>query len=268
MDAMQSSACALTTTDITIIDNEPRVTDVTLAAALGYAKVQDLRQLAERHRESLERFGRISTHRASKIGRGRPSEGMAFNKKQALYLGGKTDLPAGVELLIAMVEVFDAATKPAASSVPDQDSSPLALPMRGQTMTTADIFHPDVLVQIQRHARYLAESSIPRLQSELVHRLTHDLAGGRLWNPENEILRVSILSRYKPGSEDEERFLIDQWAWEMAPDIRNVAMRENLKAAITPILRGATKNADTDKGPAKAASARKAIASNHEGVGP
>ncbi len=238
---------ALTTTDITIIDNEPRVTDVTLATALGYAKVQDLRQLAERHRESLERFGGISTHRASKIGRGRPSEGMAFNKRQALYLGGKTDLPAGVELLIAMVEVFDAATKP-----DHQDPSPLALPMPGQTMTAEAIFHPDLLAQIERQARHLAESSIPQLRAELVHRLANALATGRPWHTADEVLRVSILRRYKPGSEAESAFLIDMWAWEMVPDIRDIAKRDALVAAITPILRG-------QGHAAKAVPARKAI---------
>lgn len=111
---------ALTTDDIDFIEGEPRITDVRLASFLGYSEVRKLRDLAERHRESLERFGGISAHGgrkiddgifahgAPKIGRGRPSKGMAFNMKQALFLGGKTDLPAGVELLIRMVEVFEA----------------------------------------------------------------------------------------------------------------------------------------------------------------
>ncbi len=91
-----------------------RVTDVRLAAFLGYAQVENLRDLANRHREVLEWFGEVSPHRAGKPPKGtkggRPSEGVAFNKKQALFLCGKTDLPAGIEMLIAMVEVFDAFT--------------------------------------------------------------------------------------------------------------------------------------------------------------
>lgn len=96
----------------TEINHEPRVHDAKLADFLGYAKVQDLRQLASRHREALERFGEVSTYRASKPGKGtrggRPQEGMAFSKRQALYLCAKTDLPNGVEKTIEMVEVFDA----------------------------------------------------------------------------------------------------------------------------------------------------------------
>lgn len=105
---------ALAISDLSIIDDEPRIADVRLAAFLGYARVQDLRALAERHKAALLRFGEVSSYRATKplagSQGGRPSAGMAFNKRQALLLAGKTDLPAGVEILIQMVEVFDAVT--------------------------------------------------------------------------------------------------------------------------------------------------------------
>ncbi|MFD1627597.1 hypothetical protein [Azospirillum griseum] len=174
---------AITTTDIIIIDNEPRVTDVKLAAALGYAKVQDLRQLAERHRIALERFGRVSTHRASKPGRGsaggRPSTGMAFNKKQALYLGGKTDLPAGVELLIAMVEVFDAVTS--GKALPPPPPAP--------ALTKADL---DAIDQRARHAAGVEESRVRRALTDAA------LDALRQGRPVDAALRTTRLKRSAP----------------------------------------------------------------------
>ncbi len=125
LDVNGQTLRAFSPDDIEIIDNEPRVTDARLAVFLGYARVENLRDLATRHREALERFGEVSPHRAGKPQKGtkggRPSEGLAFNKKQALFLCGKTDLPAGIEMLIAMVEVFDAFTAgrlPAPNPIP------------------------------------------------------------------------------------------------------------------------------------------------------
>lgn len=133
MDVAGQALPALSLSDLDISADEPRITDVRLAAALGYSKVQDLRQLAERHRETLERFGGISTHRASKIGRGRPSQGMAFNKRQAVYLAAKSETPRAVDITIAVVEVFDRATsaEPSAGGppfYPSCDTPPLPPP--------------------------------------------------------------------------------------------------------------------------------------------
>lgn len=147
---------AITTTDIIIIDNEPRVTDVKLAAALGYAGADNIRELANRHMAALKRFGEVSPYRAEKPGKGsrggRPASGMAFNKKQALYLGGKTDLPAGVELLIAMVEVFDAVTSGKALPPP---------PPPAPALTKAD------LDAIDQRARAMGEAEERRVRAAL-----------------------------------------------------------------------------------------------------
>lgn len=125
---MADDAINLSIADVEIVAaDEPRITDVKLAAALGYAKVYDLRQLAERHREALERFGGISTHRAWKIGRGRPSQGMAFNKRQAVYLAAKSETPRATDITIMVVEVFDRATT--AEAMVDEESTPRPHPL-------------------------------------------------------------------------------------------------------------------------------------------
>jgi len=48
---------------------------------------------------------------------------------------------------------------------------------------------------------------------------------------------VSTLRRFRPGSEEEANQLIGQWAWEIVPDIKNVELRERIRAALTELLR-------------------------------
>lgn len=49
---------ALTRADLNVhVNHEPRIADLRLAEALGFAQPRDVRKLIERHREALERFG-------------------------------------------------------------------------------------------------------------------------------------------------------------------------------------------------------------------
>ncbi len=234
---------ALTPADLnTTISAEPRIPDLKLAEALGFGRPRDIRQLIERHREALERLGGICGTVPQIRGRGRPSSEFWLTKKQALFVCTKSETERATDITIMVVEVFDAATSnttpsvQASLSLEPPQSSALASSARG--LTTAQVLHPALLAQIEERARELAEASIPRLQDELAHRIVHYFTTGWFVDLKNEHFRVSTLRRYKPGSEDEARFQIDTWAWEMVPDISNVTMREALKAAITPILRG------------------------------
>lgn len=98
--------------DLIVIGEEPRVFDVRLAEALGFSQPRDIRKLIERWRAALERFGEVSRHRGAKpragSAGGRPEEGWALNKKQALFLCTKSETEAATEVTIALVEVFDA----------------------------------------------------------------------------------------------------------------------------------------------------------------
>lgn len=91
---------------------EPRVQDLRLAEALGFDRPRKIRELIERWREALERFGVIPPHRGAKPGAGtrggRPEQGFLLNKKQALFLCTKSETAAATEVTIALVEVFDA----------------------------------------------------------------------------------------------------------------------------------------------------------------
>jgi len=228
---------ALSISDInTTINGEPRVLDLRLAEALGFKRPADIRPLIERHREAIERLGGIFRTVRKNTGRGRPANEFWLTKKQAVYLTTKSETDIAVEATIQVVEVFDAAT----SGQPVQPM--LALPPPETKlcgMSPSQILHPDIIARVEARARRLAEDSIPRLRDELLRDLTIRLAADRPIDIEDSVFRVSTLRRYKPGSEEEARYLIDQWAWEINPDTKDLATRAALKAAITDALRGA-----------------------------
>ena len=101
---------ALTVADLnTIVHHEPRVEDIRLAEALGFGRPADVRELIERHREALDRFGEvIRTVRKTSSRGGRPGRTFWLNKRQCLYLCTKSEAARATEVTIQMVEVFDA----------------------------------------------------------------------------------------------------------------------------------------------------------------
>lgn len=99
----------LTTSNLTVIQGEPRVLDTDLAEALGFAKAADIKGLIRRHIVALERFGEVfGTVRKTSSKGGRPSKDYWLSKKQALYLCTKSEAKNATEVTIQMVEVFDA----------------------------------------------------------------------------------------------------------------------------------------------------------------
>lgn len=93
------------------IDGQPRMLDVTLAAALGFVRSLDIRPLIHRHISRLSRFGEVvSTVEKTSAKGGRPGKAYYLNKKQALYICTKSETENATEVTIQMVEVFDAYT--------------------------------------------------------------------------------------------------------------------------------------------------------------
>ena len=92
----------------TTINHEPRMQDLRLAEALGFSDIHKIRNLIERHRKSLNRFGElISAMVAENRKRGRPGKEYWLNKKQCLYLCAKSETANATDITIQMVEVFD-----------------------------------------------------------------------------------------------------------------------------------------------------------------
>lgn len=97
------------------IDGTPRMMDLTLAEALEFSRLRDIRKIVERHMAALKRFGEVCATVAQTLKNkdnsgGRPGKAYYLNKKQALYICTKSETENATEVTIQMVEVFDAYT--------------------------------------------------------------------------------------------------------------------------------------------------------------
>jgi hypothetical protein len=104
----------------TLIEGELRIRDVDLAARLGFARPTNIRQLIERHRESLSKISVLHTVVQTPSGQGgRPTIAYYLNRKQALFIIAKSDMPKAVEITIYVIELFDAYDRDFRSVRPD-----------------------------------------------------------------------------------------------------------------------------------------------------
>jgi hypothetical protein len=128
---MSDISRALTAADLNVtVNHEPRISDLRLADALGFADRHKIRDLIARHKDALSRFGEVSAARR-KPGKqgGRPGTDYYLNKRQALYITAKSDTPRAAEITVEMVEVFDAYL--AGKTAPAQErEAPKAIPRK------------------------------------------------------------------------------------------------------------------------------------------
>lgn len=111
-DSVIPGAHALAITDITAIVDpaEPRILDVRLAEALGFADPRMIRKLIARHIDTLRAFGRCDTVEHRPARGGRAEQRYYLNRKQAVYIAAKSETDRAVEITIQVVEIFDAVT--------------------------------------------------------------------------------------------------------------------------------------------------------------
>ncbi|MFG1260021.1 hypothetical protein V5F79_22095 [Xanthobacter flavus] len=99
----------ITVSDLEVRDGEPKVEDIRLAKALGFANIHDIRTLIRRHMEALKAFGEVSVmQRKPGAKGGRPSTVFYLNEEQAIFITAKSDTPKAAEITVEMVRVFRA----------------------------------------------------------------------------------------------------------------------------------------------------------------
>jgi phage regulator Rha-like protein len=103
----------LTPADIdTTVNHEPRIEDLKLAEALGFANLPMIRKLIERNKAALSGFGEVFSKRKEPTAKGgRPGRTFYLNRKQALFITAKSDTERAAHVTVQMVEVFDAVTQ-------------------------------------------------------------------------------------------------------------------------------------------------------------
>lgn len=223
----------LTETDLnTNIDQTPRVMDLRLAEELGFSRARDIRDLIDRHAEALRQLGPLPTtiEKPSQRG-GRRATAYWLNKQQALYLCTKSETSRATEATLLMVKVFDAYTS-GQKVLP----APLALPLSGQSVTTAEVFSPQLLGEVMARAEELALASIPRLQHELIRQVLMKLMSDQPIDIKREYYRTSILRRFEPGSVEENKYLFNHWAWEIVPNPTDTEGRNEIESVIRRVV--------------------------------
>lgn len=102
----------ITVSDLEVRNGEPRVQDLALARALGFANAHQVRPLIKRHLSALKAFGEVSpTWEKPGSKGGRPSQVFYLNEEQAIYITAKSDTPKAAEITVEMVRVFRAYLK-------------------------------------------------------------------------------------------------------------------------------------------------------------
>ncbi len=97
---------------IRMVENEPRVYDLDVAARLGYARPRKIRELIRRYETELKRLGQLrptvgQTHDNNGLG-GRPAEEYHLNRAQALFIVTKSETADAIVATVEIVRRFDA----------------------------------------------------------------------------------------------------------------------------------------------------------------
>src|SRR4051812_24704912 len=107
------SAALIKLDDLRVIaqGDEPRIQDWKLAIALGFKAPRQIRELIERNRAELERYGVLScrtTNSSDPLGRGRPAQEYWLNEAQALLVCMKSDAPRAADVRHEVITVYQA----------------------------------------------------------------------------------------------------------------------------------------------------------------
>lgn len=97
---------ALCAGDLRTVNSEPRIQDLRLAERLEFERPRKIRELIERNREELERYGALPCHRATPSGGGPTASEYWLNEAQALLLCMKSDAPRAEDIREEIIAVF------------------------------------------------------------------------------------------------------------------------------------------------------------------
>lgn len=92
----------------TLLEGEFRVLDTDLAERLGFERPRDIRKLITRWKPELERLG-VCAAMAQTSGTkgGRPTIAYYLNRKQAIFITGKSDTATATDITIEIIHRFD-----------------------------------------------------------------------------------------------------------------------------------------------------------------
>ena len=102
----------ITGDEIVAIDGEAYIRDITLGRDLEFDRPRKIKELIDRHMESLLKMGVCPTvGRTSGPQGGRPTEDYYLNRNQAIFIAAKSETPKATELVIGVIKRLDAFEK-------------------------------------------------------------------------------------------------------------------------------------------------------------
>ena len=106
--ATETPASTITLAPV-VVEGEPRIRDVDLAARLGFSIPVDIRKLIRRHEDDLGRLGVLATvAKTSTDAGGRPGTEFFLNRRQAIFVTTKSATPEATDITIEIIHRFDA----------------------------------------------------------------------------------------------------------------------------------------------------------------
>jgi hypothetical protein len=104
----------------TWVEGELRIRDADLGKRLGYPDPTRIRRLIEKHQESLKKISILPWEDEIRDGAGRPSKAYYLNRKQAIYIIAKSEMPTAIEITIEIIVRVDAYERRVEAPPPDQ----------------------------------------------------------------------------------------------------------------------------------------------------
>jgi phage regulator Rha-like protein len=93
----------------TLVEGELRIRDADLGERLGYSDPTQIRELIDRHKESVSKISILRTMRKITGGKaGRPANEYYLNRKQAIFVTAKSETETATDITIEIIERFDA----------------------------------------------------------------------------------------------------------------------------------------------------------------
>ncbi|SMH29493.1 hypothetical protein [Azospirillum agricola] len=100
---------AATDDEIVAVDGEARIRDLTLGRDLEFDRPRKIRELIERHIETLRLLGTCPT--VGRVVRGNAVTEYLLNRNQAIFIAAKSETPKATELVIGVIKKLDAYEK-------------------------------------------------------------------------------------------------------------------------------------------------------------
>ena len=214
---------ALSVRDLSVVGGEPRVLDIALGKTLGFQRPRAVRQIIDRHRSELRRYGSLSPQPVANKGKGRVGNGHLLNEGQALLVCMFAGTDNAADVREQLIRLFIAWRSGQLVQAPQPTRAKrLAAPL-----AATDIRHPDFkdpLLPVDGRRAMLERLHAfdgKRADDTMIHTITHLLTpsgpGGNItwprWYHDKEVLTAVVQTHRQATLERVQERLKANFGW-------------------------------------------------------